>query len=218
METRRLLAVLLPVAVGSLIGCGGNEHEARLTKVEFQDAIYNLRKTESGGDWLDLVIKRPQEECATKARAFHEELERFLAKVEELRPPADVEGALARALTAGRESADTIGEVVDQIEAGELSCGEEVNERIYDLPSTRRAETALRELQRHGYDVFSERIVPRRGSLAGVLSALSAQLSITGLSVRKRVRLAEPRNRAHLSPARLAVSETSRVRLGLPPA
>jgi hypothetical protein len=49
-----------------------------------------------------------------------------------------------------------VGAAADDVAAGELTCGQPLNQRIYGLPSTVQAQQAIDELERSGYRVFGE--------------------------------------------------------------
>ena len=92
-----------------------------------------------------------QPDCADKARAFHGELAKLVARVDRLRPPRDVERLHEQFLDAARVSVAEIGRLADEVGRGKVRCGEEYNARAYGLPSTERAERVVQELGRRGY-------------------------------------------------------------------
>ena len=59
-------------------------------------------------------------------------------------------------VAAANESLDRLREVDDEVEAGAVSCGQQVNNKIYGLPSSDRAERAIGRLEARGYHVFGE--------------------------------------------------------------
>jgi hypothetical protein len=60
-------------------------------------------------------------------------------------------GLQTRFLAAARASVDEVGEAAADIQRGLLSCGQPLNQRIYGLPSTDRAELVLGEYRKRGY-------------------------------------------------------------------
>ena len=46
---------------------------------------------------------------------------------------------------------DEVGEAAADVQRDLLSCGQPLNDRIYGLPSTNRAELVLSEYQKRGY-------------------------------------------------------------------
>jgi hypothetical protein len=154
----RLALVLVVLAV--VTGCGrSGQQEKPLTKEGYQLSIQDVNSGSQLAVQLfgELVTgPRPQAECAAKAQAFQRELERIVAEVEALSPPDDVADLQAELLDAARESVDTVGDAVERVEAGELSCGEELNAEIYGLACTERAERALGGIESKGYVIFGE--------------------------------------------------------------
>jgi hypothetical protein len=150
------MAASLPV-----LGCGdGDDGDEPLSKDEYQSAILEIvrnREPEVNGLFLDLVVgPLPEEDCAEKAEAFHAEVEELVEEIAALQPPANVAPIQDEFIAAARQSVDRVGEVADQVQAGDVSCGPEINDLIYSLPSSDRAEKAIGELERNGYVVFGD--------------------------------------------------------------
>ncbi len=162
LAMKRWLSLLF-VLVTLAAACGSRstvEPSEPLSKQQYQQRLQALVwKDQIAAVPLydDLVMgPRPQSECARKARAFHAKLETIVAKVEALSPPEDVADLQDEFLDAARESVDKVGEAVDDVEAGKLACGEQLNRAIYGLPSTGRAEQALSGIESKGYVIFGE--------------------------------------------------------------
>jgi hypothetical protein len=158
---KELVGALLVATVASACGSSPSVSASeRLTKDQYQQRIYEVRRHEeivAVRLFDDLVTgPRPQAECAQKAKAFHAELETIVAKVAALSPPEDVADLQDEFLAAARDSIDMIGEAAEDVEAGKLACGEELNRVIYGLGSTERAERALSRIESKGYIIFGE--------------------------------------------------------------
>ncbi len=97
-----------------------------------------------------------QAQCETKARAFHEEVERIVEDVSEISPPVEVEDLHAEFLAAARESSASVGRTSDAVARGEVRCGSDINARLYGLPSTQRAVVVLERMAERGYVVLGE--------------------------------------------------------------
>ena len=82
-------------------------------------------------------------------------LKEIVGRVEALRPPLEVGGLQTRFLAAARSSVDEVGEAATDVQRGLLSCGQPLNQRIYGLPSTHRAELVLSEYRDRGYFPYS---------------------------------------------------------------
>jgi hypothetical protein len=151
----RLLSLALAVLVAA--GCAGG---GRLSKDEY---IAKLRALEASGltrDTTNLFTKMaayvlPQGECITDARAFHSDLQTIVDEVHGLNPPAEVQKIQDDFVAAGQDTVDVVGQLVREIEAGKLKCGQDFNRRAYGLPSTDRAQRAIDELGKLGYRIGS---------------------------------------------------------------
>jgi len=150
-----LVAMLILVA-----GCGASG--GRLSKQEYLDRIRALESGELAREATDVFTKMalddpalPQAECAAKAHTLHQDLDEIVDEVDALRPPADVQSIQNEFVSAGRETVDTIGGLAQEVENGQLACGQAFNQRAYGLPSTARAQRAIEELGRHGYRLGS---------------------------------------------------------------
>jgi hypothetical protein len=142
-------------AVVCLAACGSGEEP--LSKQEYEQRVLEI--VQGPGEtatrlFTAIVVDSPRLEgadCEARTREFHETLEEIVADVDELRPPTEVERLHEEFLAAADESVAAVGEAVDDVKSGELSCGEPLNERIYSLPSTQRAVAAIEDLHARGY-------------------------------------------------------------------
>jgi hypothetical protein len=109
--------------------------------------------SDAGRLFFELVVEPglPRAECASRATRFHADLEQIVREVGSLRPPAEVQRLQDRFVAAARESVAAVARAARAARAGTLSCGRQMNSRIYGLPSTRRAEAVLRLLAKKGY-------------------------------------------------------------------
>lgn len=148
----RLLSVVLLALVAA--GCAGSG--GRLTKDEYVTRLRALESSDLVRHATDLYTNMaafvlPQEECVSKVRSFHSDLQDIVDLVHALRPPAEVQQIQDDFVDAGQETVDTIGRIQKEIEDGTLKCGEAFNRRAYGLSSTKRAQRAIDELGRKGY-------------------------------------------------------------------
>jgi hypothetical protein len=157
-RTPRLAVALATVAV-VLAGCGGGDDQQRLSKSEYQAAIQEIVQDSAAptGLYTDLVVgSRPQEECASMMRTFYEEVNDLVERVAALEPPTDVESIQEDFVSAARQSVDQVGEIRDRVEADEVSCGRELNDQLYGMPSSDQAVQAISGLEKQGYVVFGQ--------------------------------------------------------------
>jgi hypothetical protein len=150
-----IMRVALILAVSLLTACdGGNKP---LSHKEYQQEIHAIRMSDDAREadrlFFDLAAHDyGRQACATRARAFHERLER----VDGLNPPEDAEGPPKEFLAAAYESVDRIGQLADAVDRGALACGMDFNRGAYGLESTKRAQRAIEELETRGYIIFGE--------------------------------------------------------------
>jgi hypothetical protein len=151
---RALRFTLLGIAVVVVLvaGCGG---ASRLSKAQYEAAVLGIvRDLQPEADQLffDIVANDyPRQECATKTARFHGVLREIVDRAEALRPPLEVAGLQTRFLAAARTSVNEVGAAAADVQRGLLSCGQSLNERIYGLLSTARAELVLSEYRQRGY-------------------------------------------------------------------
>jgi hypothetical protein len=62
----------------------------------------------------------------------------------------------ARSWDAAWRSWQRLEEIGGAVAAGRIRCGPDLTDRIYSMPSTKRAERAIARLERRGYRVFGE--------------------------------------------------------------
>jgi hypothetical protein len=151
---------MLSMALLSLSGCSEGNSE-RLTRDDYQERILEIVGGEDAREatrlYTDSVAQTyGREQCAARVRKLHEHLEAIVEKVAEIRPPSDAEAAQRNFLAAARESVGQVGNVVDGVASGQFQCGEDLNGRLYGMPSTRRAEQAIARLEEQGYHVFGD--------------------------------------------------------------
>jgi hypothetical protein len=74
-------------------------------------------------------------------------------RIEQLRPPAEVEQLQRQFVAAARESIRVLGKAADDVAAGKLHCGRPLNRRISGLRSSDRAKAVLRAYARRDYTI-----------------------------------------------------------------
>jgi hypothetical protein len=87
---------------------------------------------------------------------FTGEVGRLLERVAALDPPPAVAGIQREFLDAAWRSWRRLQTTGGAVAAGRVRCGRDLNDRIYGMPSTERAERAIGRLERRGYRVFGE--------------------------------------------------------------
>ncbi len=158
----RAVAVVASVTAVAACGCGGEEDsagEGRLTKAEYQAEILAVIEdsAEPTGLYTDLVVEsRPPERCAEGVAALEDQVGGLIDRIAALRPPAEVQAVHADFIAAARISVDRIGAVRERVAVGDVSCGRELNDELYGLPSSNEAERAIARLERRGYYVYGE--------------------------------------------------------------
>jgi hypothetical protein len=160
LRHRRHAFAAVFLLVASLIaapGCGEGNNDDRLTQREYQAAILDIVEDmpEASGLYLDLVVERlPRPKCVHGVRALHDQVRRLIDRVASLEPPRNVAGIQQEFVAAANRSLDRVRAVGNEVAAGQTSCGQQLNNRIYGLPSSDRAERAISELEERGYHVF----------------------------------------------------------------
>jgi hypothetical protein len=156
MRSRPSIGLLIGLVLLA-ISCGG-QSDAPLSKEEYEREVLSLVEgpgNEASVLYTAIVIGLiPADECTSKTARFHEVLEGIVDEVEQLRPPSDVAELQAKFLVAAHESLAEVGRAAADVENGKLSCGIDLNRRIYGLPSTDRAERVLSEVHELGYLPF----------------------------------------------------------------
>jgi hypothetical protein len=131
----------------------------RLTRRGYQRAI-----TRIVGDTVKptrlftalVVRRRPVAECSRLMWDFTGQVGGLLDRVAALDPPPAVADIQRDFLEAAWRSWRRLERVGGDVAAGRVRCGRELNEQIYGMPSTKRAERAIARLERRGYRVFGE--------------------------------------------------------------
>ena len=155
MKSSLCVVVLAALA---LTGCGGGE---RLTKGEYLERGREIQVSTSLLDAGRLFFRLSSgrvsaEECQDGTVRFRDAAASVVAEVDEIRPPQEIEQIHDRLVAAAQESIDALDGLVDDVSAGEVSCGQEWNRRAYGLASTERAQAVLKELEQQGYDFIGE--------------------------------------------------------------
>lgn len=167
MAAKRLCVYLL-VASSVLVafcvaGCGSSDSKTqRLSPSEYSQKLMEISERYSPNAsrlFTDLVLFAPASgtpdlvgpACADSARKFAGILHDIVDSVAALTPPKDVEELQSRFLKEAQVSVAVVDEAARDVEAGRLSCGRDMNARIYGLPSTDQAEAVLNELSEKGY-------------------------------------------------------------------
>ena len=144
--------IAVTAAVGALsVGCGDDEsNEVELLSIpEYRAALVGLDYGQADRLYYDMVVEPlPQDRCALLIRSFADEVGGLVETVASLEPPTEVAAIHDRMVTAAEESAMEVEETAEQVEGGDLRCGNEINERLYGMPSTERALSALDELRK----------------------------------------------------------------------
>ena len=150
------LAAVLAMLLVSLAAC--STEDERLTKRGYDDRVAELaRGPGREADRLYFAVVAgglSAEACATQTRELHATLEEIVTEVDRLRPPDEIEELHDEFVAAARESVAEVGEAADEVADGELRCGQPLNDRIYDLPSTEGAVRVIQRLHERGYVRF----------------------------------------------------------------
>ena len=156
------LAVSLVAACGR--GSSGPELGSAsppLTHQQYQQAIQDIVTSDDAriaGTLYSAAVATTLEKgpCEKTVRGLHEHLSSIVGAVEALTAPADARAAQSDFLAAAQESVRLVAKAADDVGDGDLTCGQPLNQRIYALPSTMRAEKAIAELEGLGYRVFGD--------------------------------------------------------------
>lgn len=152
------------IAALAVAGCGGEDGEQEqkrelLSKSEYQAAILDVVDDASAPTSLytDLVVRsRPKDECERMMASFRDDVNRLVERVAALDPPSEVASIQDDFVAAARRSVNRVGAIQRQVAAGEVSCGRQLNDLLYGMPSSDRAQRAISELERHGYFVSGD--------------------------------------------------------------
>jgi hypothetical protein len=167
MHANLWIAVLISTSA-LLGGCGDKDarpeqqsQETTLTHEQYQQAII---KIVNGDDmrsanrlYFDTVATEyGSAQCTEKVRAFYNSIDSIVRQVEALHPPQDAIEGQREFLDAAEESVRLVGVAADDVGKGALKCGRPLNSRIYGMPSTARAESAISRLEQSGYFIGGE--------------------------------------------------------------
>jgi hypothetical protein len=145
------------IVVLAIPACGAEDE--RLSRDDYQAALIEIVEdsAEPTGLYTDLVVERlPEDECAGRLGTFEEQVDALVERVAALQPPAGVAEIHDEFVAHARESVERVGQVRMHVADGELSCGDELNDALYGMPSSNRAERAIARLEKHGYFVFGD--------------------------------------------------------------
>ena len=160
MRVPRGCGLALSIAALAIAGCGGEDDEqGRLSKAEYQAAILDVAEDSSAPTSLytDLVVRsRPRAECESMMARFHDQVSDLVERIAALEPPAPVTSIHDDFVRAARQSVARVGTIEDEVAAGEVSCGRELNDVLYGMASSNRAERAIAALEKHGYFLGGE--------------------------------------------------------------
>jgi hypothetical protein len=159
--TRWATGLLLVPAASLFVGCGGSADVVssggpRLTHAQYQAAITRIELSPLVGDMNRLFFQLAagdvsERGCRDGARRFAEDVHTVVERVAKLRAPQDVAGLQDRLVEAGRKTDAQIERLADDVEAGNVSCGQPWNQRAYGLASTDQARQVIVELGNRGY-------------------------------------------------------------------
>jgi hypothetical protein len=131
----------------------------RLTSRGYQRAIARIVSdtVEPTRLYDDLVVHgRPVAECSRLMWDFTGSVGRLLERVEALDPPPAAAPVQRDFLDAAWTSWHRLERIGADVAAGRVRCGRELNDLIYGMASTERAERAIARLERLGYVVFGD--------------------------------------------------------------
>jgi hypothetical protein len=131
----------------------------RLTRRGYQRAIWRIVSdtAEPTRLYTKLVLRRrPVAECSRLMWDFTGRVGGLLDRVAGLDPPPAVAGIQREFLDAAWRSWHRLEKIGADVATGRVRCGQDLNDRIYGMPSTERAERAIARLERRGFRVFGE--------------------------------------------------------------
>jgi len=164
-----LLTPLAVVLVISVSGCGSSSsQQQRLSKSEYQQKLLEIMRSRAARAanalFGEIVLEDPStgpielkgRACSKSAREFAESIHEIVNGIAALRPPRKIEALQSRFLKEARVSVAKVDEAARDAEVGRLTCGRDMNTRIYGLPSTLRAEATIALIEKEGYFVFGK--------------------------------------------------------------
>jgi hypothetical protein len=131
----------------------------RLTRRGYQRAIWRIVSDTAKPTrmFTELVVRqRPVAACSRLMWDFTGQVGGLLERVARLDPPPAVAHVQREFLHAAWRSWRRLEKIGGAVTAGRLRCGQDLNDHIYGMPSTERAERAIARLERRGYRVFGE--------------------------------------------------------------
>jgi hypothetical protein len=131
----------------------------QLRRAEYQRAITGIVRDTAKPTRLysKLVVrKRPVRECSRLMTDFYGEVYRLVERVAALDAPTNAAPIQADFLEAARQSVHRVATIDGKVRVGKVRCGRQLNDLLYGMPSTKRAERAIDRLERRGYRVFGE--------------------------------------------------------------
>jgi hypothetical protein len=150
-------AIVLIVCVLAACSCGGARRLDKDAYIRQMRAIEDSESAQTAWRLYDDVVLTqpplPQARCRARTNELHRTLEMIIARIERLRPPAEVEQLQRQFVAAARQSIGVLGKAADDVAAGRLHCGRPLNRRISGLRSNDRAEAALRAYARRHYTI-----------------------------------------------------------------
>jgi hypothetical protein len=152
----RLFALALAVAVSA---CGGEDGSDILSRDDYQAEILSIVEdsAEPTSTYTDLVVERlPADQCESLMATFEEQVDDLVERVAALQPPERIEAIHDDFVAAARDSVDRVGEIRTDVGAGEVECGQELNDMLNGMPSSDRADRLIARLEQNGYVVFGD--------------------------------------------------------------
>ena len=161
-------SILLFALVVAASGCDSSESTVhRLSKADYQAKLLAIEyeyNAPASRLFTKLVLFDPASgtpdlaspACADSAREFAGTLHDIVNSVAALTPPKDVEALQNSFLKEAQTSVAAVDEAARDAKAGRLSCGREMNIRIYGLASTERAEAVIASLEERGYTILGD--------------------------------------------------------------
>jgi hypothetical protein len=131
----------------------------RLTRRGYQRAIARIvaDTVEPTRLFDDLVAtQRPVAECSRLMWDFTGSVGGLLERVSGLDPPPAAAVIQREFLDAAWRSWHRLERIGGDVAAGRTRCGQDLNDRIYGMSSTKQAERAIARLERRGYYVFGD--------------------------------------------------------------
>ena len=131
----------------------------RLTRRGYQRGIARIvSDTEEATRLFTALVvrRRPVAECSRLMWDFAGRVGVLLERVARLDPPPAAAGIQREFLDAAWRSWRRLQRIGGDVASGRVRCGQDLNDRIYGMPSTERAERSIARLERRGYRVFGE--------------------------------------------------------------